>query len=82
MYIFIATLIAFAAGFLFGQAIRTPLTEDVLDQLDTLDELENRIREARIYMAEKPSFPAEDYDYLCRILDPEDTYKYNNLNDF
>lgn len=78
----ILIIVCILAAFFFGQASQSPLTEDVLDQLDTLDILEERIREARIYMEQKPSFPAEDYDYLCRILDPEDVYKYNSLNDF
>lgn len=55
---------------------------DPQDLLEEVETLEDRIREARSYMCDSDTLEQKDYEMLCRILDPENEYSFNLLNDF
>lgn len=77
-YLVIAVIIITALILLWIGLI-TPVRPDLFDEVETL---EDRIREARSYMCDSDTIDQADYEMLCRILDPENEYSLNLLNDF
>lgn len=77
--ILVVTAVIITALVLLWVGLNTTATPDLLDEVETL---EDRIREARSYMCDSDTLDQADYEMLCRILDPENEYIFNLLNDF
>lgn len=65
-----------------GVSSGNQLNEDTLEELEKLDVLEDRIREARAYLVDSDTVEPADYEYLVKVLDPQNEYMHNPSNDF
>lgn len=79
MNYFVVTVVIITALVLLWVGLTSQIQPDLLDEVETL---EDRIREARSYMCDSDTLEQADYEMLCRILDPENEYSFNLLNDF